>query len=63
MMDVKKRKRETASDQLSEDEDDDGEYKVNIIQYIDKHYLFKHVSIKGKEKDPACSRTSITTRG
>ena len=63
MMDVKKRKRETASDQLSEDEDDDGEYKVNIIKYIDKHSLFKNVSFKGKEKDPACSRTSITTRG
>ena len=36
MMDVKKRKRETLTDQLSEDEDDDGECKVSV-QNIDKH--------------------------
>ena len=30
MMDVKKRKRETLTDQLSEDEDDDGECKVSV---------------------------------
>ena len=57
-MDVKKRKREMLSDQLSEDEDEDGDCKV--IPIFDKHAKLHNCIFKRQKLKQVVSTTRFS---